>query len=391
MTTCISSCYHCNVVFSFFAKDMRPALKLYAILFILIFSLFLTPWAAQAQMTELSDNDLKGITGQSGVSINMDGTAQIHYDLFKFSDTQAIPNWIELRNFTVDNGAGGGFSFATQQFNPVELVTNFLIYYGGQSTDPLGANYNPNADPLKAAYTWANNKDAIYSDAKVQDGTIVGLASLLALDPNTIDVATDANGRTFVQLKDSSNMNPRWYSIGDFGLNCYSAEDSLYHYQSLGSLNLDALQMGPSVYRLWAHAASGISFDYQTAITASALTYTYNTTPLSLKLSGLHIAGSAAGDPTDPTTWTYSGNFKIGTIGDADVYDVNNNLIFTGNTPATIDIATDSSNDTSIYMSLPMSGSIRVGEVNFGGQSFGPIAIDGIQVHRLTVQISGKL
>ena len=35
-----------------------------------------------------------------------------------------------------------------------------------------------------------------------------------------------------------------------------------------------------------------------------------------------------------------------------------------------------------------MSGTIRVADVNFGGQDFGPIADDGIQVHRLNVKIS---
>ena len=69
-------------------------------------------------------------------------------------------------------------------------------------------------------------------------------------------------------------------------------------------------------------------------------------------------------------------HFKIGSIGD------------TYNTPATIDVATDSSNNTSLSLSLPMSGTVRVADVNFGGQDFGPIAIDNIQFHRLNVKIS---
>jgi hypothetical protein len=35
-----------------------------------------------------------------------------------------------------------------------------------------------------------------------------------------------------------------------------------------------------------------------------------------------------------------------------------------------------------------MQGTLRVEDVNFGGNDFGPIAIDGIQVHRLVVKIS---
>jgi len=42
-----------------------------------------------------------------------------------------------------------------------------------------------------------------------------------------------------------------------------------------------------------------------------------------------------------------------------------------------------------IFMSLPMAGTVRVaGRLTFGGQDFGPIAIEGIHVHRLNVKIS---
>lgn len=58
------------------------------------------------------------------------------------------------------------------------------------------------------------------------------------------------------------------------------------------------------------------------------------------------------------------------------------------NAPATIDVATDSGNNTYLSLSLPMAGTVRVADVNFGGQDFGPIAIDNIQVHRLNVKIS---
>ena len=41
-----------------------------------------------------------------------------------------------------------------------------------------------------------------------------------------------------------------------------------------------------------------------------------------------------------------------------------------------------------ISLNLPMSGTIRVADVNFSGQGFGPVAIDNIQVHRLNLKIS---
>jgi hypothetical protein len=158
-----------------------------------------------------------------------------------------------------------------------------------------------------------------------------------------------------------------------------------------------------------AHAYGGVDFYHEAKTDIDFAKYTYNTTGSdnALTFSGIHIAGSASGDPRyptghtntgpgdpDPTTlpWGFSGTFKIGTIGDPDVYDytdpLNPVLIFKGNQPATIDVGTDSSNNTSLFLSQPMSGTIRVADVNFGGQGFGPIILDNIQVHRLNVKIS---
>lgn len=341
MLNCRPWSHNCHVTFSYISKAIFNVLWRGAIPCIFILSLCLTPGAARSQMSQLSDEDIRGISGQSGVSIMMDGVATVHYDLISFSDTQTHPNYIELKDFNVDNGsAGGAFSFATL--------------------------YNP---------------------------------SPLVLEPKTIDIATDGNGRTFITMVDTSQMNPRRYIVNDLELKYWSG--STYYEQPLGSIELDALRQGPSVYNLWAHTAGGISFDYATTISADALTYTYNTTtPEALSLSKIHIAGSATGDPKDPydldhtgDPWVFSGTFKIGTIGDA------------SNAPATIDVATDAG-VTSLSLNLPMAGTIRVAEVIFGTNTvssdpnfnsnfaegaplnFGPIAIDGIQVHRLNVKIS---
>jgi hypothetical protein len=430
---------------------MFAVLRRGVILCVFILSLCLTPGAAQAQMSQLSEENLKGITGQSGVSINIDGGAQVYYDLIKFSDTEVVPNWIELHNVKVDDGAGGNFYFSTRYDDePVVLVTNFLTYYGS----------GPHYDATKAAYTWANNELAILTDTKVQDGTIAGLEDGLkrVLYPITYDVATDDSGRTFVSILDTSHLNPRSYSVGSLVINAYDIKDysaplatavttylasnpdpglsaaywanpanpslwdpndflildalndinidplivkyqaSVNHTntsQPLGSIKLDALRQGPSFYRFWAHS-QGISFDYQTVISADALSYTYNTsvtspstTGTALSFSRINIAGSATGDPRYPNggpessppytyqPWSFSGTFNIGTIDGT-----------FSTTPATIDVATDSSNNTSLYMSLPMVGTVRVADVNFGGQGFGPVAIDNIQVHRLNLKIS---
>ncbi len=486
---------------------------------VLFFALGLAPGTLRAGMAVLDDSDLGGISGQAGVSLNLDGGAQVYYDILKFSDSQTTPNWIELHDVKMDDGAGGNFFFSTfLKDEPTGLVTNFLTYY--TVTAP---------DATKAAYTWAANAYEILNDTNVQNGTIAGLEEgmkRVTADPIFYDVATGTaaapgpgEGITYINIRDTSGINPRWTSVGNFVFNAYSTNitntaylsNTVGHYmtanaldnagliaalglsagfvysdpstwasddvtklamtndnpssvvlnymtahsldnagliaalglsatfdstnlstwtfddvtklatetggdsalitlvsayaavpgdfhlqtQPLGSLAVDAWRQGPSLSRFWAHAGQGLSFDYQTTITADALTYAYNTTAAgALRLSNLTIAGSATGAPATPSSWVFSDNFKIGTIGDSDVYaDTDNDpltpdvLVFTGNKPATMDAATVGG-VTSVYMSLPAAGTVRVAEVNFGGNNFGPIAIDGIQFHRLDIKLT---
>jgi hypothetical protein len=271
-----------------------------------------------AGLVGLKDAELANVTGQAGISTGLDLSMNYSVSLMKFSDTSATPNWLVLKNFTITDGSGGLF-----------LVTTY------------------------------------------QGGTLAGL------DPVTLDVGTNAAGRTLISSYDPSAVTPRWYGAELwFG-------DAVGTETSLGNLNLDALSQGPSLAHVGAHAdgtGGGLDFDYTTRISADALKLTYNTAPVlpdtgALALKGIHLAYAATGDPADYTQWAFTGNFKIGDI------DAGN--------PAKVDVVTDTSTgSTSIYLNLPMQGTLRVAEVAFGGNNFGPIAIDGIDVHRLTVKIT---
>ena len=197
--------------------------------------------------------------------------------------------------------------------------------------------------------------------------------------PETVDIGSNDSGRTLVAFLDTSQVLPRWYSVGNFVL-CN---------QSLGSLNLDALSVGPSLLRYGTHTdgtGGGFDFDYTTSVTAQAFRYTYNTVPGILTLSGIHLAYQAdvlgkngTGDnPADPTTWAFTGANNVFRIGD-----------IVGGNPAKFDVVTDTTTwATSLFLTLPMQGTLRVEDVKFGGNDFGPIAIDGINVHHLIVKIS---
>lgn len=199
--------------------------------------------------------------------------------------------------------------------------------------------------------------------------------------PMMIDLITadDITGtsRTFVNLQISNQVNPRTWEVGEFK----------FCDQELGSLLLDSVTVDPSGYRIASHVGEGtqgIEFEYVTKWQAEGFSYTYNTIGDALQASGIHLAGTATGDPTDPTAWDFSGYFKIGDLmgGNIDVDDDPDNTEVTN--PASFDVLTVDGT-TYAVANLPLSGSLRVEDMSFGGSSFGPIAIDGITAHRLYV------
>jgi len=219
---------------------------------------------------------------------------------------------------------------------------------------------------------WIEFQNVTVNDGSEGSGGYYLIQSPSYNEANTLDIGTNDAGRTIVSFKDYSRVSPRWYHV----------EDLVFCNQSLGSLHLDALSLGPSLYRFGVHAdgtGGGFDFDYSTRASAQAFRYTYNTIPETLTLSGIHLVGQATGtadDPANPATWAFTGTNNVFRIGDMD----------NGN-PAKIDVVTDTTGVTSLFLNLPMQGSLRVENVAFGGNNFGPIAIDGIRVHRLSIEL----
>ena len=178
-----------------------------------------------AEPVALTDAALAGVTGQAGISISMDASASLTFTEFDISDTSSPVNWLKLIGVAVGDGQNG------------------------------------NSGPFWISAPWD--------------------------DPITIDVGTNSAGRTLVSYYDSSQVQPRWFSVQDVQL-CN---------QSLGSLNLDALSLGPSLLLFGSHADGtvGIDFDYATPLSAQAFRYTYNTTlSEALTLTGIHFAGTGS-------------------------------------------------------------------------------------------------
>jgi len=328
-----------------------------AVLFLLVALLSAAPsWAVG--LVNLTDAELANVTGQAGVTIWINGSGRLTADVIAISDSSTV-NWLEFHNLVVDDGKGGYFSFNT----PLDL--------GPYPYNPANLVFEPVTIDVGTKNAWTETTTTLIAD---MNGKLPG-------DPEYIPTYQTIYhpAQALVAVQDSTQVSPRWYSVGDL----------VFCNQSLGSLNLDALSMGPSLHRFGAHAdgTSGIDFDYSTSVYAKEFRYTYTTTPVSpdttgtLALTGIHLMGAATGtadDPSNPATWEFTGTNNVFRIGNID----------TGN-PATIDVSTDTGGTTSLYLNLPMQGSLRVENVTFGGNDFGPIAIDGINVHHLYVKISG--
>lgn len=183
-------------------------------------------------------------------------------------------------------------------------------------------------------------------------------------NPVTFDVASTASGNTMVAVNLTQYTQPRTITV-----------DSLvFCDQAMGSLNIDHLIQHPSLFRVGASINEGnaVAWDYATQLHMDSLTYKYNDAGDAFSMDGIHIAGSAAGIAEDPSTWDFNGQFTIG--------DMENN-------PATFNVGTNGDGLTVLEMGLPMQGAIRIENISIGARSLGPVVIDGLQVHRLTVGI----
>lgn len=303
-------------------------MSLRIIIAIIVLIILLAPVHSPAGMDVLSEGELSLVIAGAGVSVEISGsTARIMADSFYVWDT------------TDHNLTTPEIEFNKIEFNDIVIDDGG----GGFSFD------TPAGNPL-----------SIDVGADASGGTIIrisgGEAAHLFIPFFGIPVPCVAS--LF-----SSGSEPRYYSAGGI----------VFCDQDIGGLYMDSVAWRDEIVNIGAHG--GVDFDYAGRLDIGEFRYAYNTLPASLAASGIHLAGSAAGAPDSPSAWEFTGPFKVG--------DISNN-------PATIDVGTDSSDRTSLLLSLPMQGCLRVENVNFDGTDFGPCAIDGIVVHRLQVQIPGS-
>jgi hypothetical protein len=181
---------------------MKKILKAIALIVCLVF-----PLSAMA-MTTIADNELSSVTGQSGVSINMDVNMNLSMATLAWGDSDGVTGsvvnniggttnntgWVGLSTF---NATGIHAQLRTDLITAAAALQNATVAYVGLG----GTAYNPN-NPALAAYGGFNMTQlgteaaggnaaalAVYNDILAGD-----LAASSYIKPLTIDVATDTAG-----------------------------------------------------------------------------------------------------------------------------------------------------------------------------------------------------
>jgi len=160
--------------------------------------LAMLPCAAHAK-SMITDNGLDGVTGQAGVSIDMDVRFDVNADTVAWGQKDGSGNtsWIGMKNFTIDN--------MTVKLRPDILgaVTISTLMDQMEATHP-GMTDAQAAGALKLGGAQAVLVDAVVADRGqgVTTANFIAQAAPMTIDVLTADTATGnkAAGTTFVRI-----------------------------------------------------------------------------------------------------------------------------------------------------------------------------------------------
>jgi len=237
-----------------------------------------------------------------------------------------------------------GYQFATDSFSLTDTDTgNALVLNGLKIHDGAGG-----------PFTFSTAGEAMTID-------------VLGVD----DPAGPMDGKAAVWIH-----MPFWDQLKTVGV-----DQIVFCGQGIGRLDIGNITMPESYWVLSGHG--GLDMELGMATQIGHLDYTYNDSALApdhLGLRGIHLAegftANPGDDPTDPSTWMPAGKFRIGDI--------------VSGQPVTLDVlGREAGGQGRLLFNFPAQGSMRIENIAFGPNEFGPCAIDGIRIHRLTVQLPG--
>lgn len=256
-------------------------------------------------------------------------------------------------------------------------MDSVVIYHGSDSVRVA----NP-SDPENNYVSFENIKGLGVFETGAADIDNDGVAGKLTIDVGTVtnnpDITTDDMPLVFLSCPDwMQNIDVLIGNVNWCG-------------KSIGSAEIRGFSLPSWHAYIGSYNGAGVDFQLGFRTKIEEIKFNYGENGESFSVNKLQAAGTFAHDPSDaiqdnpedPSTWKASGEFKVG---DA--------LASTPN-PASIDIGVrenaDGTTTPIIQMQLNASGSIRASDIAFGTQSFGPMAIDGIKVHNMKIELPGR-
>lgn len=248
------------------------------------------------------------------------------------------------------------------------------------------------------------------------------LGGAVAFKDISIDLELSTKSQGIVVDITASQGNPVMHlQMLDMGTDLdFLADDIVFNEESLGSIEIDTLQMPELELYLYAYNGSGIDMELGFQLEADKFEYTYDT-DTSITMTGIMAANSFDGDALpsfsssvgtgesiDTDTWDAQDTFLLGDlkkqegfsidiVDDASPYieqewiiDENglykndsDGYIGTGESTsepwiANPRAASSGGSGAYVYFGGPIDGSFRIKDVSYDDGSTGPVAIDGI-------------
>lgn len=327
---------------------------------VVLFMTFLSR-PAYGKLVQMNNADLSEVCGTGGIDIAIKNF-QIFQFINKFQYIGSDNGAIEFDNFMISAPGGGPYR----------------LNYDMGATTKTGMIFT-DVGTLQVAPTYTQYNWSPPATLTAEDRVIMGI-----------------NAPWWEQ-----NIN---YFVGNF-LFSDPSSTVISTPVDLGELNFGPVELTSFKWYLSTHPyaySSGIDWEHDFQVTIPDAEYVYQITSnpavfKSLYLNNIYVGkdfASYTGDnPANPSTWapvadptqsSYNwGQFQVG-----DMFgDMSTN---TPSNPATLDVGEVSISGSTygmINFGLPLQGSMRIQDVNFGGTDFGPIAIDGIHAYRLNVQL----
>jgi hypothetical protein len=193
------------------------------------------------------------------------------------------------------------------------------------------------------------------------------LSSLTLMDIKTItDSSSPYYGKTFLSFVNESFDYDEQEAM-EQGVDV-TIDQILVNDQEIGSFSIEEMEISGFSMNVGSQLNGGVAFDFGVETSIEQIVYSYNSQGDSLSFSNVVLSENISGDPADPITWESNGAFRVG------FYEAGN--------PAAVDILSDG-----IGLALPMKGDIGVQNIGIGGNDFGPVLIDNLNMPTCNVTI----